>query len=504
MDVVRNSLRFAWLVKAQSRRSQGCKWFRARILLAVAAAMLAAATLATAGPAAANQPPQVLTRVFFLDRQTQTVKWSDLLAGERPQMAAVKSIANFPSLDPAKQEIIGLETAAGMLLVAIAARDAAAPRGWLLIECGAYEEAHGDHSHWAYPIAPRIRVAALDTEQPVPARLFQQAGAFIWTHETGGFTRFDPANIASNATAAALRQRAAVHAGGQGGSLAAIANVVAFAGHGAAEGEQAGNVDVTLVKAAGNDKPITSVKLGATPIEHLATTYNRVFVRGGGKLEWFAVPSRIVSDASQYPVKPVESPVNADQVNAEPASAQPASGQAASAPSTVSPSTAMLTYGRYVAFTEGSGPEAAFHFIDASVAAPRVRRVPLNAGPDAIPGRLEIVRNRRGQPLALLFLEAPAVDGKAADRLAILELDPNRDGDWADAKLAAAVAVGNHSENARHTLSVDADQRRAVYSNPGDGTVMIFSLDDRQTINGFKVGGEPTEVRAVGGRVSNH
>jgi hypothetical protein len=458
-------------------------------------------TLAGARPTLANQPPQVLTRVFFLERQSQTVKWADLLAGERPQMGVVKTIAGFPTLDPAKQEIVGLEVAAGMLMVAVATRDAAAQRGWVLVECGAYEEAHGDHSHWIYPMAPRVRAMALDTTQPTPTRLLQQAGAFLWTNDGGGFTRFDPANIASNTTAAALRQRAAVHAGGQGGSLAAIANVVAFAGHNAAEGEQAGNIDITLVKAAGNDKPIASVKLGAAPIEQLATTYNRVFVRGGGQLEWFAVPSRIVADAAQYPVKPVARDSNAPQAAAAPAGSTTTSSDSSGV---TAPATAMSTYGRYVAFAEGSGPDAAFQFIDASVAAPRARRVPLNASPNAIPGRLELVRNRRGQPLALLFLEAPAVDGKAADRLAILELDPNRDGDWADAKLAATVAVGPHGENARHVLSVDADQRRAVYSNPGDGTLMIFSLDDRQTINGFKVGGEPTEVRAVGGRVSNH
>jgi hypothetical protein len=491
MDAVRRLLRLAVSDIQLIHDVEGSQRLPVGVRLLTIAATLAvtlASMLAGARSTLANQPPQVLTRVFFLDRQTQTVKWADLLAGERPQMAAVKTIAGFPTLDPAKQEIIGLEAAAGMLLVAVATNDSATPRGWVLVECGAYEEAHGDHSHWIYPISPRVRASAIDASQPVPTQLFQQAGAFVWPHQGGGFTRFDPANIASNTTADTLRRRAVIHAGGNGPSVAAITSVVAFAGWSATQGDDAGRVDITLLKSTGNDKPLTSVKLDAAPIQQMATTYNRVFVRGGGKLEWFAVPSRIVADAAQYPVKPIDSGNDATQPTAS------------SAPAV----SVMSTYGRYVAFAEGTGAAAAFHFIDASVATPQVRRVPLNASPNAVPGRMEIMRNRRGQPLALVFVQSPAVDGKSADRLAILELDPNRDGDWADAKLAATVNVGNHGENARHTLSVDADQRRAAYSNPGDGTIMIFSLDDRQTINGFKVGGEPTEVRAVGGRVSNH
>ena len=472
----------------------------AAVLFVVTLAMTVTAT----GVTQAIQPPQVLTRVFFVDRQTQVVKWAELLAGERPQMTAVKSIAGFPTLDPAQQEIIGLEVSAGMLLVAVAAREPAAARGWLLVECGAYEEAHGDHSHWIYPIAPRVRAMSMDTKQQNPTRLLQQAGAFFWTYQGGGFARLDPSNIASNATADSLLRRVAVHAGGDGVALAAIANVVAFAGGTGTEGGNAGRVDVALLKSAGNDKLVTSVKLAAAPVEQMATTYNRVFVSGGGKLEWFAVPSRIAADASQYPVQSVLDDGNPTEANA----------------ATDGPLGPMSVYGRYVAFCQGTGSTAAFCSIDAAVASPRVRRVSLNATADARPGRFELMRNRRGQPLALVFLEAPAAAGngagsaagnavpnpagKSSDRLAILELDPNRDGDWADAKLAATVAVGHHAENANHVLSVDADQRRAVYSNPGDGTIMIFSLDDRQTINGFKVGGQPTEVRAVGGRVSNH
>ena len=490
MEVVRNPLRRFGCLAVGTRFGTLANWRAARATMFLVALALAG-VFASAGSAQANQPPQILTRVFFLDRQTQSVKWAELLAGERPQMTAVKPIAGFPTLDPAQQEIIGLEVSGGMMVVAVAARNPAAARGWVLVECGAYEEAHGDHSHWIYPIAPRIRAMAVDTAQPNPARLLQQSNAFLWTHQGGGFTRLDPAGIAGNATADSVRRRAAVHGGGDGAALAAIANVVAFAGGDHAEsseGARTARVDVTLLKAAGNDKPLASLKLGLAPIEQMATTYNRVFVHGGGKLAWFAVPSRIASDAAQYPVQPVM----LDGNRAEPGSASMES---------LGP---MSVYGRYVAFGDGVGAEAGFRFIDASVSAPIVRRVSLNA-PDALrPGRIELVRNRRGQPLALVFLEGPSAAGKSTDRLAILELDPNRDGDWADAKVATSIAVGNHAESANHVLSVDADQRRAVYSNPGDGTVMIFSVDDRQTINGFKVGGQPTEVRAVGGRVSNH
>ena len=118
------------------------------------------------------QGQQTLTRVFFVDESKQSLQWAELIAGEKPTMTSVREISGFPKLDPQKQAISSLQAVGGMMLVGIRTLDDAdAPAGWLLIESGAYEEAHGDHSHWIYPYAPRIRAAQFDEQTRGPDRV---------------------------------------------------------------------------------------------------------------------------------------------------------------------------------------------------------------------------------------------------------------------------------------------------------------------------------------------
>jgi len=163
-------------------------------------------------------------------------------------------------------------------------------------------------------------------------------------------------------------------------------------------------------------------------------------------------------------------------------------------------------FGRYVTFVDGVGPNAAFCFVDASATEPRVLQLPLKMTAERRPGSCELIRSRKGLALAFVFQEA-APDTNQPDLLSVLELDPDRNSDWADAKVAQEIKVGAGSVAGRethHHLAVEADRRRAVYTNPGDGTIMVLSIEDRKTITGFKVGGTPTTILAVGGRVSNH
>lgn len=440
------------------------------------------------GDARAAQPPQVLTRVFFLDDESQTVKWAELLAGDKPTMGPVREISGFPKLDPARQKIVALKAAAGTILAAVRdTQDDGAPRGWVLIECGAYEEAHGDHSHWIYPVAPRIRAAVLDDQQPPPSQIYEYEGVFYLAHGGhGGFTRIDPTAMSPTESGEAIRRRAAFHAGGGGrSSLAAVGKVVAFSAWDDREGPNKGRVDVTALRTIGNDNPTFSFQLPYGGIHATTANHGKVFFASPDGLSWVEVPRRISAETPALPVRHV-------------AMGTPDAG-------TFQP-ISFANFGRYVTFVSDVGPNSAFCFVDASANEPRVMRLPLGMAEGRSPGNYELTRSRKGLSLAFVFQES-AADANPFDVLSVLELDPDRNGDWSDAKVAHEIKIGagpTEGKAGRHSLAVEADRRRALYTNPGDGTVMVLSIEDRKTITGFKVGGTPTTILAVGGRVSNH
>lgn len=436
---------------------------------------------------ASAQPPQVLTRVFFQDDATQTIKWADLLAGEKPVMGPVREIQGFPKLDPERQRIVGLQQSGGLLLALVRDNDHGQfQSGWVLVECGVYQEAHGDHSHWLYPVAPRIRAVQLDGQQGNPARLYEYDGAFHWTVESqGGFMRLDPASIGPNDSPATVTKRIAFHRGGSGAmTLSSVGKVVAFSTWDDAEGAHAGRVDVTAIKPVGNDKPTFSFQLPVAGARESTANHGKVFFATAEGLTWVAIPPRIASTTTTLP---------ATNIAIEEAADSPTASR-------------FLNYGHFVTFTAGAGERAALCYLDASAVSPRVLRLPLKMAEGEVPGEHVVIRNRRGQPVAFVFHES-AAEAVTTGNLAFVELDPDRNGDWSDAKLALTLNVGGSGSaesGRRRSLSVESDNRRAVYSNPGDGTLMVLSIDERRTVTGFKVGGAPTRVVTVGGRVSNH
>ncbi len=435
-----------------------------------------------------GQSAQTLTRVFFVDESKQTVQWAELYAGEKPTMSGVREIAGFPKLDPRQQTISGFQTANGMLLVGIrseAAGDGKA--GWVLIESGAYEEAHGDHSHWVYPYAPRIRASQMEKQGQGPERVSVIDGVFYWTNVGApGFYRLDPTQIGARENSQTIRQRAAWHTGGgEAGSVAAVGNVVAFSGWRNADGDGAGRIDVTALRPGGNEKSAFSFDLPSKGAHAAVANQGKVFIATESALHWVAVPQRISSDVKAVAVQSLSDSQIGDLV---------------SGPLEFS------TFGRYVVCAAGAGPEASLFHVDAASENPQLRKIALPLPAEKRPGAVKLVRNRKGQPLAFVF-HAGEGNSAAQDRLSVFEMDPDRNGTWSDAKLVQTVNVGKGQDDApggNHSLSIEADNRRGVYTNPGDGTLMVLNVEDRKTVTGFKVGGTPTQVLAIGGRVSNH
>lgn len=434
--------------------------------------------------AAEQGKPRVLTRLFWQDEEARLVRTADLLSGEVPSLSAVTTVPGFPTLDTKRQSLVQMESSAGVLLVGVRDDDdGKSQSGWVLIETGVEEEEHGDHSHWAYPKAARVRAAVLDDKQGNPAHLYQYDGSFfVANDQLNGFTWLNPKTITATDDVAAIRKKAAFHKGGGGHiTLAAADNRFAWSTWIDREGDNKGRVDLVSLNPAGNTNILRSFTLPSGGIHGATACSGKVFFAPADGICW-------VSAADQ------SNPPRIQHISL---------GQDGDRPRRTG---AFSTYRNQVLFTTGGGETAALAFLDASAATPQVTQLTIPMAQGNRPGGLEVIQPRRGSPLAFIFHEH-AADVAAPDKLTLVELDPNNDTHWNDARIALELDVGPakvEGHGGHHSVTVDADRRRAVIGNPGDGTAWVMTLDDRKIVAKLALGGNPCKLIAVGGRHSGH
>lgn len=425
--------------------------------------------------------PRVLTRVFFQDEDAQTVKWADVLWGQPPTLGPVHAVAGFPKLDRERQSLVQMRSNHGMVLVGV--RDDAAgafSSGWVLIDSGVRQQSHGDHAHWAYPTAPRIRAIALDDQQGNPAHVYDYEHVFFVANDRrNGYTRLDPAKINDSDDPAQIRRLAGFHQGGGNHITLAVSGNFGFSAWIDREGENRGRVDVTSITPTGNQQIAHTFQLPSGGIHGAATCQGKVFLAPSDGISWIDVR-------------------HAPEIKAS-AIHHLSLGKRDEIPRRTG---AFATLGRYVAFVAGSGDDATLGLIDASSATPAVFQLPLQVAAGNKPAGLTLAVSRGGKPLAFVFHDhEPSVD--APDSLSVVELDPNADRDYRDAKVAAVVPVGRArvaGHSGHHSLALDAEGRRAIMANPGDGTLAVLQLADWKIEQEVKVGGAPCSILCVGGR----
>jgi len=86
--------------------------------------------------------------------------------------------------------------------------------------------------------------------------------------------------------------------------------------------------------------------------------------------------------------------------------------------------------------------------------------------------------------------------------LHIVDLDPNSDGNYSDAKLTKSIAVGAskiEGHNGHHEICFVPRRKLAMLSNPGDGSIWVLSLTDLEVQAKISLSGTPTRLVAVGG-----
>jgi hypothetical protein len=452
----------------------------------ILAAALVAAALSPVTTFAVT--PRVVTRVFFQDDDARTLKWADVSVGDDVTLGVVGTIDSFPKLDAERQSLVQMAASAGLLLVGVRDDDDGTfQSGWVLIDTGVDEEEHGDHSHWRYPRTPRVRAVQLDDQQGNPAHLYCYDGVFYLANDRkNGYTRLDPREVQPTHDAGRIRQRARFIPGGGGHITLAVTNrSLGFATWIDREGPNKGRVDITAISATGSAAIAGSIQLPFGGLHGATACHGKVFFAPSDGVCWIAAGSTPPVDPKEIAVQHL----SLGTVDDKPLRTG-----------------SFQTFGRHVAFTTGAGPQTVVCFADASRPTVELIRVPLALAEGNRAVGPYLVQPRKGSPLGFVFHDHPA-DVEAPNRLTILEVDPNGDGQWSDAKVAQELDVGKsrvEGHSGHHHLDFDADRRRAVFSNPGDGTLVVFSVDERKPLAEFRVGGVPSKVVAVGGRASAH
>jgi hypothetical protein len=433
-------------------------------------------------PAAAMaEGPRILTRVFFQDDEEGVVKWADVLWGTPLTLGRASPIAGFPKLDAERQTLVQMRTASGMILVGV--RDDSGgtfQSGWVLIDSGVRQEAHGDHSHWSYPHSPRVRAVALDDKQGNPAHVYCYDNVFYVANDRlNGYTRLDPAQIKPQDTPEAIRRRAGFHLGGGNHITLAVSDNFGFSAWIDRDGENRGRVDVTTIKQGGNTRITGTFQLPSGGIHGVIANQGNVFFAPSDGIYWFA--SAHAPDIKASAIHHLSLGKHDDVPRR---------------------TGAFANLGHHVGFVASAGGDATLGFIDAASAAPNVVQVSLALADGNRPAGLTMAVSRGGKPLAFVFHDHQQ-EIEAPDQLSIVELDPNSDKNFGDAKVAAVVGVGRarvNGHSGHHSLDLDAERRRAIIANPGDGTLGILSLADWKIERELKVGGAPSSIVCVGGR----
>ncbi|WP_459554368.1 YncE family protein [Lacunimicrobium album] len=433
--------------------------------------------------AAPPKPPRIITRFLWQDASTLSVHTADLLATSPLTLSPITTVANFPKLDPEKQTLVQMEASSGFILVGVRDEDDGKYQsGWVLIDTGVDEEPHGDHSHWYYRRAPKAIAQVLNDKQGNPAHLYQYDGVFYMANDKNdGFTRFDPKDLKPTDSPASIISRAAFHKGGGGHiTLAAVDNKTAFSTWIDRDGENKGRVDVVRLTPKGSTDIAASFHLPTGGIHGATACAGKVFFAPSEGICW--------TDGvfTSQPPKVNHIDLGKDDLNE-------------SRPRRTG---AFNTFqNRYVAFTSGKGESTRLHTIDATQPSLPLNTIDLAFQPDDHASSVEIIKYRQSSPLAFIFHDHEEESEVATPcKLSVIKLDPNNDGNWQDAKLEKSLEVGPsklEGHNGHHNITFDQARRYAAFTNPGDGTLTLLSIESMSILQTLPATKSPSKIIAV-------
>jgi YVTN family beta-propeller protein len=99
------------------------------------------------------------------------------------------------------------------------------------------------------------------------------------------------------------------------------------------------------------------------------------------------------------------------------------------------------------------------------------------------------------------FAFAFAEGEELEEKLLVFELDPNGDHSFDDAKLVNSIKVGPsklEGHFGHHGITFLGNNKTAVVTNPGDGTLSVIDLVKQEVSQTIDVGGQPTHLVCYG------
>lgn len=429
-------------------------------------------------PTVEAQQPRTVSRLFWQDDTSHSLRYGDVRRSGSEWSLEPSDIDGFPKLDDAVQSMVQMQLIDGMVLVGVHDHEnGTIGSGWVAIESGAVEEPHGDHSHWHFHHSPKVHSQLIDQEQGNPAHVYGYGNHFVLANDKkNGFTLTSPKQIREAKRPADAAQ---FFAGGNGHiTLALVEDKVVYSTWIARDGDDAGRVDV--IGVGPNQGKSYSIQCPTGGLHGATTNHGRVFFAPADGVCWVDADKQVSRDSSTVQVHHVSLGQSADKKPLR--------------------TGAFTNLGKHVLFTSGKGSDSKLCWIDASAKSPAVGELKMSLADGQSVMTPIAIRTRAGQSLACLFRES--VEDPASDALLFVDLDPNRDGDFADASLVSELAVGPNAVTGHaghHDACLLGDRRHLAITNPGNGSLWIVSLTDFTVQAKIEVSGQPTRLVGIGG-----
>jgi hypothetical protein len=311
---------------------------------------------------------------------------------------------------------------------------------------------------------------------------------FMANDSVNGFSMLNPASFRQSGTQPTA---AFFSGGGRHITLAAIANKVCYATWIDAEGENAGRVDVVNLQRPAAESLAYSLRLPTGVIHGATANSGKVFFAPRDGICWVTADENASS-------KPEHVIVQHLSLGTDPENQQPLR------------TGAFVNHRNWVLFTTGRGENSALCLLNAAEAQPQVVKLPINVSDGLALTSPEVVLAAGGRRLAFVFQDRTegGEDANAPQELlTVIELDPNRDRDFRDARILQSIPVGPsrvQGHSGHHALACDSEGRHAVITNPGDGTIWVITLNDLKVQAKSLVGGEPGSIAAIGAPSHHH
>lgn len=424
--------------------------------------------------------PVTVSRIVWQDDSDHTLKWSDLTRDPQGLSLKKQSIEGFPKLDSMQQSFVQMEEADGIVVLGIHDNeDGSFGSGWVAVDSGVVEEEHGDHSHWHFEKNPQVLYSQLDKEQGNPAHVYlYQGDIFLANDKKNGFTILSPGSLRKASTRATATRF--FSGGGSHITLAAVDGKVCYATWVDRDGDNEGRVDVVPISHA-TEAVGYQLKLPSGGLHGATANSGRIFFAPADGICW--VDADVELSKKKDEVKIHHLSLGKDSASGKPRRTG-----------------AFSNHNHFVLFTTGAKESASLCIIDAKAKEPKIIEVTMPLAEGLAWTTPACVTTSAGKQYAFLFSDRRG--SELPESLAIVNLDPNNDGNLSDAKIEKNLPVGASKivgHGGHHEVTFSNSGRWAFVTNPGDGSIWVISLSTLEVESKHQVNGVPSRILAIGG-----